>query len=221
MPNRKKAEDLILQYFTDLDKSGLNTAKYKEMFKDMSDKAFDDWMKKIRDGNSSLVVYAPIKKSNGFSVENTLDVAEKYGVSLFERLIFTNDPDRPDHMTDIKYLVIDLPTRRESQNVTKKISVPENNKVIDSLTYQPTGDSKGAKISHPELQVLIGMGLNSSVDELIRYRGGDKGGFAAYKAMSFRYGSVNLNSISRFTTGVESTKSLKTFLLSMHLKLEN
>lgn len=221
MTDRKKAEALILEFFKDLDTTGYNVEQYKKVFASMSDKDFHEYMEGIRDGSKGLITFAPLYNSKGLTTENNLKVGKKYNVPLFEKLIFTNDENRPDHKTTIEYLVLDLPVRRQSQNIIKKISVPDNNKSIDNLTYQPTGASKGAKVSYPELQVLIGMGLDNSINELIRYRGGDKGGFAAYNAMTFRYGSVNLKTISNYTTGVESTKALKTFLLSMHLSYKD
>lgn len=220
MPNRKKAEAFILQYVNDLDPSGYNDKQWKEVLKNMSDKEFDEYMKGIRSGEKQLVIFKPLYEANGITIENTLKVADKYGIKLFEKLVFTGMRDTPDHKTNIDYLVIDLPYRRQSQNIVKKISVPDDNKTIDQLTYQPTGASKGAKVSYPELQVLIGMGLDNTISELIRYRGGDRGGFAAYNAMFLRYGSVNLKTLSAYTTGVESTKTLKTLLLGMHLKLD-
>lgn len=220
MANRKAAEAFILQYVKDIDPSGYNTEQWTKILKNMSDKDFDDYMKGIRSGEKQIVIFKPLYEAKGITVENTLKVAEKYKVNLFEKLVFTGVKDTPDHKTDIEYLVIDLPYRRQSQNIVKKISVPDDNKTIDQLTYQPTGASKGAKISYPELQVLIGMGLDNTISELIRYRGGDRGGFAAYNAMFLRYGSVNLKTLSAYTTGVESTKTLKTLLLGMHLKLD-
>lgn len=221
MTDRKKAEALILEFFKDLDTTGYNVEQYKKVFASMSDKDFHEYMEGIRDGSKGLITFAPLYNSKGLTTENNLKVGKKYNIPLFEKLIFTNDENRPDHKTTIEYLVLDLPVRRQSQNIIKKISVPDNNKSIDNLTYQPTGASKGAKVSYPELQVLIGMGLDNSINELIRYRGGDKGGFAAYNAMTFRYGSVNLKTISNYTTGVESTKAFKTFLLSMHLSYKD
>lgn len=221
MTARQKAEAMVLEFMSDLDKSGYNTEKYKTIFKNMSDKDFNEYMTGIRNGEKTLVVFAPLYKSKGLTTENNLKVSKKYGIPLFERLLFTGDEEHPDYKSPIEYLVLDLPVRRQSQNIVKKISVPDDNRSIDNLTYQPTGNSKGAKVSFPELQVMIGMGLDNSINELIRYRGGDKGGFAAYNAMAFRYGSVNLKTISGYTTGVESTKALKTFLLSMHLQLKN
>lgn len=217
MGNRKKAEEFILQFMKDIEPTGYNVEQWKKVFASMSDKQFDDFMKDLRDEKKFLVVFKPMYEGKGLTTENNLKVAEKYGLKFFERLIFTDNGDVPDYKTPIEYLVIDLPYRRQSQTLDKKISLPDDNKVIDELTFQPTGPSKGAKISQPELQVLIGMGLDNSISELIRFRGGDRGGFNAYNAMFTRYGSANLQTLGQYSTGVESTKTLKTILTSMHL----
>jgi hypothetical protein len=218
MPNRKKAEEMILQFMSDIDISGYNKNIWSEILKNMSDKQFDEYMQGIRSQEKFLVIFKPAYRANGITVENNLEIAPKYNLEFFEHLNFTNNTDVGDYKTPIKYLVIDVPYRRQSQTLEKKISLPDDNKVIDELTYQPTGPSKGAKISYPELQVLIGMGLDNSISELIRYRGGDRGGFNAYNSMFLRYGSVNLRTLSSYATGVESTKTLKSLLLGMHIR---
>lgn len=217
MANRKKAEEFIFQFLKDIEPTGYNVEQYKKIFENMSDEQFDEYMRDIRDGKKYLVIFKPMYKAESITVENNLKVAEKYGLQFFERLIFTNNPNAPDYKTPIKYLVIDLPYRRQSQTLIKKVNIPEHNKVIDELTFQPTGESKGAKISYPELQVLIGMGLDNTISELIRYRGGDRNGFNAYNAMFLRYGNANLKTLSEYSSGVESTKTLKTYLTAMHL----
>lgn len=218
MSNRKKAEAFILQFFKDIEPTGYNVEQYTEILARMSDKDFDVYMKGIQSGKQSLVLFKPMYKAKGVTVENNLKIAAKYNVEFFERLKIENDPDKPDHLTPNKYLVIDLPFRRQSQTLYKKISLPDDNRTIDELTYQPTGASKGAKISYPELQGLLGMGLDKTITELTQYRGGDKGGFNAYNSMIGRYGSVDLKTLSTYSTGVESTKTLKTYLLSMHIQ---
>ena len=215
--NKKQAEAFILEFIRDIEPTGYNVEKYKELFAQMSDKQFDDYMKGLRTGEKQLVIFKPAYKANGISVENNLKIAPKYGLEFFEHLVFTNTDSGPDYKTPIKYLVVDLPYRRQSQTLVKKISVPDDNKTIDELTYQPTGSSKGAKISFPELQVLTGMGLDNTIAELIKYRGGDRGGFNAYNAMFLRYGSANLKTLSNYATGVESTKTLKAFLTAAHI----
>ena len=43
---RKKVENKIIKYFNALDKTGINTKYYKELFAKMSDNQFMEWMKK-------------------------------------------------------------------------------------------------------------------------------------------------------------------------------
>lgn len=218
MSNRKAAEDFILKFLKDVEPTGYNVEVYKDLFSKMTNATFDRWMKMIRAEEAQLVIFKPLYKAKGLTVENNLKIAKKYGVEFFEHLNIDNDPDVPDHKTPIKYLVVDLPYRRQSQTLFKKISVPDDNKSIDELTYQPTGASKGSKISYPELQVLIGMGLDKTIEELTHYRGGDKGGFQAYNAIFNKYGSANMDTLKQYKTGVESTKALKTYLLAAHIK---
>ena len=217
MPNRAKAEALILQLVKEIEPTGYNVEQYKKVFAQMSNSVFDAYMQGLRDGTKTLVMFKPLYKAKGFTVENNIKVGKKYGLSFFERLRYTGNPQEPDHITPIEYMVLDLPWRKQSQTWAKKVSVPDNNKTVDQLTYQPTGASKGSKISYPELQVMIGMRLDSSIQELTQMRGGDRGGFAAYNAMFMRYGNANLKTLSQFTTGVESTKTLKTYLACMHI----
>ncbi|MEM5878791.1 MAG: hypothetical protein QXF12_08000, partial [Candidatus Aenigmatarchaeota archaeon] len=122
--NRKQAEEFILEFMKDIDPSMYNYEKYKNIFKDMDDKDFDEYMKKIRDKKASLVIFKPMYKAN-ITVENNLKVADKYGIKLFERLKIIND-DKMSYMTDIEYLILKLPYRRQSQNLVKKINIPKD-----------------------------------------------------------------------------------------------
>lgn len=218
--NRKKAEAFIFEFLNDIDKSGYNTEQYKEIFKKMSDKDFHEYMVGMRDGEKTLVLFTPLLKSKDITTENNLKVAKKYNIPMFEQLKITGSKE-PDHITSQKFLLLDLPIRRQSQNLVKKISVPDDNRVVDQITGQPTGDSKGSSLSQPELGVLNSMGLHQSIEEMFRFRGGDKGGFRAYNASLEQLGSVSLKAISPFITGVESTKAVKNYLKAAHLNLKD
>lgn len=217
MPNRKKAEEFIFRVLKEIEPTGYNVKAYAQVFAEMSDKTFDTYMRGLRDKTMFLVMFKPMYEAKGITIENNFKVAEKYGLKFYERLIYTGNKNEPDHMTATESLVGFLPYRRQSQTLVKKISVPANNKTIDQLTYQPTGASKGSKISYPELQVLIGMKLDKSIEELIQIRGGDRGGFAAYNAMIMRYGRANLKALEPHKTGVESTRTLRIYMAAMHL----
>lgn len=215
--NRKAAEAFILKYIEKIAPKSGNRQMYENRFSKMSDKEFDQYMADLESGKQSIYIIDP-NFMDSITVENNLEVAKELGHNFFQRLWIKGKKGLPDHLTPIEYMVVDLPVRRASQTLTKKISVPKHQKVIDALTGQPTGESKGAKISYPELQVLAAMGMEDTLVELMKYRGGDNKGHIAYNAMLSKYGRTNLSTLKNYASGVESTTTLKTFLTAAHLK---
>jgi len=216
--NRAATESFILKYIDKLAPGGENVELYKKLFSSMTDKDFEQFISDLETGKQILTVVAPNFNKIKLSVENNLKIAEELGYNFFQKIWFGAKDGVPAYLSPIEYLVIDLPLRRASQMLIKKISVPEHNKVIDALTGQPTGASKGARISYPELQVCAAMGLENSMVELMKYRGGDAKGGAALNGMISKYGKANQSVLAQYASGVESTKSLKTFLTAIHLK---
>lgn len=216
--NRLAATTFILKYLKEIMPKGKTVDYYKERFEKMSDADFDAFMKRLGTQEEFLVLYAPNFSEAGISVERNLAIGKQLGHDFEQRLYIGAKGNRLGYLTPIKYLVVDLPVRRVSQLLKKKIRVPEHTHTIDALTGQVTGDSRGAKVSYPELQILAAMGLDESITELIKYRGGDLRGHSAMTSMINRYGQASLKTLANFASGVESTKTLKTFLTSMHLK---
>ncbi len=216
--NRKAAQEFIVKYIDKITQGGPTVNIYKTMFAGMSDKDFDKYMADLESGEKFLVVVVPNFSKKRPSTENNLEIAKELGHEFFQNLYIEGKNGLPSYLTPVKYLVVDLPVRRASQSLTKKISVPDNMKVIDTLTGQPTGDSQGAKISYPELQVCAAMGLNKSMLELMKYRGGDVKGHAALRASLSNYGRAQLENLKQFSSGVESTKLVNTYLTSAMLK---
>lgn len=215
---RASVESYILKYIDKIAPGGQNKAIYENLFSNMTDKQFDEFIDDLETGKKFLPIIFPNFGDVKVTVENNLKVAKEIGHKFFEKLWIEGDGDTPTYLTPIEYLVVDLPLRRASQLLIKKISVPDHSKVIDALTGQPTGESKGAKISYPELQVAAAMGLESSMVELLKYRGGDAKGGAAFNAMLSKFGTANIQTLSQYASGVESTKTLKTFLTALHLR---
>ena len=216
--NRAAAQALILKYIDKIFPGGINRRRYEEMFAVMNDIEFKQYMADLENGTKKLVAYVPNMGSVKVTIENNLKVAKELNHDFFQKLVIGARDNEPSYTTPIEYLVVRLPVRRQSQHLQKKRSIPEHNRTVDILTGQPTGSSKGAKISYSELQVLAGMDMDASLVELIKYRGGDRGGYNALNAMVSRYGSANLKGLDQYATGVESTKTLKTLLAAMHLR---
>jgi hypothetical protein len=216
--NRKAAQEFIIKYVDKLAPGTANADNYRELFAAMDDKEFDLFINQLADGSRFLVVIIPNFSKTELNVERNVQIAKELGHDFFQKLWIEGTGDVPTYQTPVPYLIVDLPLRRASQLLTKKISVPKHNRVIDALTGQPTGESKGAKLSYPELQVLSAMGLEHSLVELMKYRGGDNRGRAALTGMLSRHGQANMKALAPFASQVASTVTLKTFLTSAHLK---
>jgi hypothetical protein len=215
--NRKGAEKFILEFVEDLLPGSENTQLYRDLFASMDDAAFHQFMDGLEREEIVISVIAPNFGKTKLTVENNLKLAEKLGHNFFERLWIKPDDNSPAYLTPIKYLVFDLPLRRQAQVLTKKISIPEDNQSVDDLTGQPSGKSEAAKISYPETQVLTALNLTQTLNELLKYRGGDTQGFNAMNDSFAKTGGASQEAIKHLAGGVRSTKTLQTYLLAMHL----
>jgi len=195
-----------------------NEQLYIDLFEKMSNKDFDALMVKLRDGDLVLPVIAPNDGKNRLSVKKNFTLSKKLGFSFFQYLKFEGDKNIQDYITPNKFHVSRLPVRRAAQLLTKGISVPTDDRKIDLTTGQVTGDSKSSKLTMPEVQVLVGLGLEDSVVELMKYRGGDLGGLRAMDSIALSNGEVSQDTLEQYATGVTSTKTLKTYFTAMHIK---
>ena len=175
--NRKAAEDFIIEMINKILPDGTNATIYRDLFASMDDKKFDDFMASIESGNSRLAIITPNLAKEKLTVERNLELAKELGHNFFERIWMDSGDDTPRYLTTMPYLIVDLPLRRQAQLLVKKISIPEDNKSIDDFTGQPTGKSKGSKISYPETQILAALNLEQTLTELLKFRGGDSGAF--------------------------------------------
>lgn len=216
--NRKATEDFIKKYVEKIAKG--NAKIYERLFESMNDTQFDAWMERLNRGEIKLSIVSPNFSKDPIDVERNLKIADELGHNFFEKLWIEGEGDNPTYLTPVEYLVMDLPVRRQSQTIVKKRSVPKTSRPIDSLTGQVSNqrDTRGAKISYPELQLASAMGLEKSLEELIKYRGGDVMGNIALHALVSQQGEVSQASLNQYATGVESTKTLHAYLTAAHLK---
>lgn len=218
MANRKAAEAYILDWIGKLMPGSENVQLYKDLFAAMSDKQFDEFMGRLERKEVRLSAIAPNGADHGLSVERNLKLAKELGHNFFERLWLTDPVTGKTYLSPISYLIIDLPLRRQAQLLAKKISIPEHNKSVDDYTGQPTGASQGSKLSYPELQILAAAGLDQSIVEMIKFRGGDTKAFDAMNTMISQTGGASMEGIEALGTLPRSTETLSTWLTCAHLK---
>jgi hypothetical protein len=219
-PKRKKVEDTILLYIDKIDVGSKkeNTTLYKNLFAKMSDVEFNTFMKGLKDKTITLSMIVPNGGNVKITVENNFKIAKELGHEFFQQIKITGQEDLPDYITPIKHLSFILPIRRASQLLSKKISIPESDRTIDVMSGQVTGKSKSSKLTMPEIQMLIGMGLYSSVRELLKVRGGDIQANNAMNAMLYKTGVASQATVEQYASGVESTKTLRAYLEASHIK---
>lgn len=217
-PKRKAVEDLILEYIGKIASGDQNVKLYRDLFAKMSDQEFDQWMHKLKNKERTLSIVVPNGGDVKCSVENNIKVGKELGFEFFQNLKFSPAGNTPGFTTPNQYMILKLPVKRAAQLLSKKISIAKDNKFIDTLTGQVSGDSRASKMTYPETQILLGMGIKDSLIELLKYRGGDKNGANAMNTMLMKTGIVHQKDLEQYSSGVESTKTLKSYLYGMHIK---
>lgn len=213
-----KVKEYISNFVETILPGGGNKEMYEKLFQSMNDEDFENYMATVAE-RGYLDIIVPTLTEHKLSTERNIKIARKMGHEFFERVWRKeNDPNKPSYLSNVKYMIIKLPVRRQSQHSIKGISTAEDNKRLDQISGQPTGDSKSARISYPEAQLLNGMNFPVSLVELLKMRGGDIGMFNAMKSMASKTGAISMASIADRATGVESTKTLHTFLTCAHLR---
>lgn len=215
--NRKAAEAIILEWIGKIDPSGLNNEVMQSQFDNMSDEQFDSWMTAIRNGDDTISMVAPnLDPKRGMSTANNLAIASGMGVEFFQQVWKTDPHTGEEWLTPIKYLICDVPVRRQIQTRENKMAVPKDNSKIDESTGQVTGDSGKSSISSPEMLVLVSAGLNKTVEEFMKVRGGDETALRFSDLSILNTGGVSLTQISKLNTRAKSTSTFATFLRGMH-----
>lgn len=208
---------MLYELIGELLPGGDNVKIYQELFAKMDDAAFDTFIQGLDEGTTRLALIVPNMSEHRLDVQRNFDLAEKLGHEFFEQVWMEGANGAPPYLSPVKYLVVDLPLRRQAQHLIKKISIPDDNRSVDNLTGQPTGSSKGSKISYPELQILAALKLDDTATELIKFRGGDQKGFNAMNNSIAQTGGVSQKSLMALNTKVKSTETLSTMLVCMHL----
>lgn len=216
--NREAFTAHVLKLLEAIAPGNTDTARWKSYLEGLNSKAFDEFVNACRTGEKYLTLTVPNFSKVKLSLERNFAVADKFKIKLFHRVWEEGGEDTPTFLSPYEYLVCKVPVRLASQRLAKKASIPKTQRIINTLTGQPTGDSKGASISYPELRLCVAMGLENTMVELMKYRGGDVRGGAALNASLMKTGRANLKTLSHFASGVESTNTLRTYLTGAMLR---
>lgn len=194
-----------------------NAALFKADLDRLSDKEFSAMMAKFQTGEETPVAVIPNLSKIIITVDHLKKVAERWGVNLFTRLVMEDPDTGRQFLSPKRYMVVKNQVVRLSQMQETKQSIPEDNLSTDELTGQVTGDSKGARLSFPEIGNLHSREHDNAILEAISVRGGDD---AANRQLEYDIETTGKGSLKRAMEagkGTTATQSLATLLRSGHI----
>lgn len=227
--NRTRALDVLCKMIDEIYPAGNMSKIYRSTLGKLSDDQFDAYIERLRNGISLnpdldkprelVTLIVPNLTKNRISVDHLTDVADKWGVKLFERIWITDPVTGDTYLTNRKHLILTLPVARQAQTLEKKISVAKDNKHIDSRTNQPaaSSDSKASALSYPETQLLLSLGLDKTVTELLKFRGGDQFGFRIMNKHLVETGVFDQTTFDNIDTRPKAVDTFSSYLFAMHL----
>ena len=211
---RKLIEEKIISIMDILDPAGDNSTRYRNIFANMGDQEFSQFMNDIKNKRVKLTLFAP-NMSKFIQQEDCIKAADALNVKLFEKLEFKDKATGKYFLTPNEYMILKLPVRRTRQFLMHKLSIAENDKKIDMLTGQVTGDDKASSLSFVEAQLLYARGLDNTLIEFMKIRGGDIHAFATFKQQLEESGSAKIESLDP-TTLPRSTVVMNAVLKAMY-----
>ena len=216
MSRKKMIIDKICKICDIMDPSHLNSNRYHKLLDNMSAKDFNQWMTYVREGKWLLHIVVPnmvISLRN----ENLLKAADALNLNLFHRIWMVDANTGRKFLTDNAYLVLPEPIRRQQQFLKEKSSYPADDKHIDGMTGQVTGESKATQITNPEINILAFRGLDVTLEEMVNIRGGNMVAYGEFKKQAEETGEINLSELdpnSRSRTAVIA----QVLLNAMHIE---
>ena len=172
-PNIPRVKSICIQRMKEWDKSGQNAKFYEDLFKDMSDEAFTEFMNGLKSGKNPLFGTIPNYSKIKVAVEHNVEMAASMGYEMYKRIWVTDPVTGVEYLTTNSHLVYETNVCRQIQILDHKLSVSNDNNSVDARTGQPADESRSARCSGPELMMLKSRGLNNTVIEMIKFRGGD------------------------------------------------
>lgn len=199
-PKRKKIEELVENTFSRLDPTGINAKKYKTMFQTMTDDQFAKWFEAFKKDDKSNFRWDIEEFGDGsrsVKFDNVEKAADFLNVKLFE-YVYTphtsSDPNRPTRSKQ-PVLVGELNIKRPQQLVTKKTGLSLSDTDRNDMTGEARGDSKGGTTTGIETELLIGVGGEDILSEIIGARGDNIVEYDNMLSQISEKGSVKLSDI--------------------------
>lgn len=221
-PTRKKMEQTVYDTFDALDPSGVNTERYKEMFKGMSDNEFDRFFKKLFANENEYLILDIVDYERSITIESIEEAAKVLDIPLFEHVIQPHKSPDPNNPICSKYEVPVgyIHCKRVQQMVRKKNSTSTDLGERNALTGQVTGHDKNSRESDVENYALVTLDATESLREFMGPRADDLVMKNEMYANISNNGYVSLNELTDDVKNKVALNTVDVFFLSMGIKTD-
>ena len=211
---RNKCEKLIITYFDKLDTSGTNSEYYKKLFADMSDSAFEKWLKK--DWPIRFQQRLSVTEPSMTDIKNSLDAI---GVPMMEKLAmpfyYTDKDGKPVYTKEV--LIVYDNIKKVQQFVTKKSKWALEAKNRDMRSGRLIGADKGSAMSDREFESLTTLGLETTMYEFAKPKADAMMAKAAMNAAISSKGYVTLDDIPNEYDDSLARNMINAYMIGCHL----
>jgi len=216
MKNRKKIESHVLKYISLIDTSGINKKMYEDLFNKWSDKQFKLWMEALKKGDGFVTIIVPTSGKVDLDTGNNIRIGKQLGINFFQGFSYAGGGVA--YKVTTPTLIAHYNIRRLKQHAIKGISTPDDTKSRNVMTGQVTGKSKSGRLTSPEVDVLVGMGLHNAIKELLGTRGGNAVATRKLVSNIMETGEVSLKELEPYLDGRTSVKTLASIFKAMHIE---
>lgn len=219
-PKRNKMENLVYSVFNELDPTGSNTAKYKKMFKGMSDVQFDTFFKRLFASEYDYLTLDVIDYEIELNIESVESAAKVLGVPLSEHMAMPHvnkDINNPS-MTQQPVFVGYIHLKRMQQTLSKKNTTSTDIGERSALTGQVTGKDKNARDSDTENFAMVTLDATSNLKEFLGPRADDKVMKNEMYSDIARKGYSNLAGLTNDPTNKSTLNAVDVYLIGMGIK---
>ena len=220
--NRLKIEKLIYDTFNELDPTGVNTRKYKEMFSTMSNEKFAQYMKKFLADDTENFILDIVDFERDIKMEHCEAAAKVIGIPLMETVFMPHIIMDKNNVvaTKEKCLVGYLNVKRTQQMVQKKNAVSISNEKKSSLTGQVVNKDKNARDTDIEASMLVALGADKILQEFHGPRSDDPVMKRQMNKSISTKGYVLLDELDNLPTNKITLNTVNAFLLGAGIKTD-
>jgi hypothetical protein len=231
--NRKKAEKLIIDTIAAMDPSGLNSNRYKELFKKMSDKDFIEYFKKMKSSeDNQFYVEMDLYGKNNITLDNIEKAAAHIHIPLEEYVYIRHKTtDGKVIRTPYKVPVLWVHMKRMQQLLSKKVKSNvdiSSGNVRSRLTGSLNQDNKSGRFTDYDTQALLSVtlddpnkedsnGYSPIIKEVLGARGDNIEAKNKFLQDISLFGNASIEEVDTAKSG-QAVQTLDVFLMAAGLK---